>query len=251
MRIALLENNAQAASSLEDWLGNVQHNVRIFDTSPEFTRELERDDYDVAIVGGAEPGVNGTELVTHLRRRTAVMMPILRMIPKAAESDIVDALNAGADDCVTQPPRRQEFIARVEALARRARRATDTQAVVVEIGELKVDRKNRQIYRKGQVVSMTPKAYNLAVLMLLNTGKLLTREQLIDRLWGGARMESTRTLDTHMSRLRLTLGLTPANGWLLQSVYQHGYRLERIQLETDDDLSTRQDGRTTGAGTHQ
>lgn len=247
MRIALLENNAQAASSLETWLENVQHNVRIFDSSPEFTRELERDEFDVAIVGGAEPGVNGTELVTHLRRRTAVMMPIMRMIPKAGESDIVNALNAGADDCVTQPPRRQEFIARVEALARRARRATDTQPVVVDIGELKVDRKNRLIYRNGVNVPMTPKAYNLAVLMLLNTGKLLTREQLIDRLWGGARMESTRTLDTHMSRLRLTLGLTPANGWLLQSVYQHGYRLERLAAAGEGEAEPRVDGRTSVA----
>ena len=158
MRIALLENNAQAASSLETWLENVRHDVRIFDSSPEFTRELERDEYDVAIVGGAEPGVNGTELVTYLRRRTAVLMPIMRMIPKAGETDIVNALNAGADDCVTQPPRRQEFIARVEALARRARRATDTQAVVVEIGGLKVDRKNRLIHRNGAIVLMTPKA---------------------------------------------------------------------------------------------
>lgn len=247
MRIALLETNAQAASSLETWLEYVRHNVRIFETSPEFTRELERDEYDVAIVGGAEPGVNGTDLVTQLRRRTAVMMPIMRMIPKAAESDIVNALNAGADDCVTQPPRRQEFIARVEALARRARRATDTQSVVVEIGELKVDRKNRLIYRNGVTVPMTPKAYNLAVLMLLNTGELLTRKQLIDRLWGGARMESTRTLDTHMSRLRLRLGLTRANGWLLQSVYQHGYRLERLAAPGDSQTEMRVDGRTAGA----
>jgi DNA-binding response OmpR family regulator len=247
MRIALLENNAQAASSLETWLENVQHNVRSFDSSPEFTRELDRDEFDVAIVGCAELGVSGTELVTHLRRRTAVMMPIMRIIPKAGETDIVNALNAGADDCVSQPLRRREFIARVEALARRARRASDTQPVMVEIGELKVDRKNRLIYRNGLNVPMTPKAYNLAVLMLLNTGKLFTREQLIDRLWGGARMESTRTLDTHMSRLRLTLGLTPANGWLLQSVYQHGYRLERLAAAGEGEAIPRVDGRTSVA----
>lgn len=248
MRIALLEVNPQAASSLESILATVRHNVRTFDRSPEFTRELENDEFDVAIVGAPEPGVNGTELVSQLRRRTAVMMPIMRVIPKAGETDIVDALNAGADDCVAHPPRRQEFIARVEALARRARRATDTQSVVVEVGELRVDRQNRQIYLGGKAVPMTPKAYNLAVTMLLNVGKLLTREQLIDRLWGGARMESTRTLDTHMSRLRLSLGLTPANGWLLQSVYQHGYRLDRLQLGADGNVPMRVDGRTAAAG---
>jgi DNA-binding response OmpR family regulator len=247
MRIALLEADAQAASSLVTWL-TIQHDVRVFDKSTEFTRELECDAFDVAIVGGSEPGVNGTELVMRLRRRTAIIMPIMRMIPQAAEADIVNALNAGADDCVTQPPSRQEFIARVGALARRARCASDTRAVAVKIGELSVDRQNRVIVRDGKVVPMTPKAYDLAVMMLLNVGKLLTREQLIDQVWGGIRMESTRTLDTHMSRLRLTLGLTPAHGWVLQSVYQHGYRLERVTEDAAGVLALRMDGRAAEAG---
>lgn len=94
------------------------------------------------------------------------------------------------------------------------------------MGALSVDLRNRLIFREGERLTLTPKTYDLAVLLLTHTGQLLTRSYLLERVWGRGRSSQTRTLDTHISRLRSVLGLAPENGWKLQSVYQHGYRLD-------------------------
>ena len=166
-------------------------------------------------------------MVSWIREQVSLSTPVLRICANNNEMDIVAALRAGADDCVAKPARQMEFLARIEALGRRAPRPSkpmDIQAY----GELSVDLQNRVILRKGQRVSLTPKSYDLAVFLFSNLGQLLSRTYLMERIWGRGSSSSTRTLDTHISRLRSDLGLTAENGWVLQSVYQHGYRLEQV-----------------------
>jgi two-component system, OmpR family, response regulator RegX3 len=227
MRIAILENDTAAAQLLDEWLGAAGHALRYFASGNLFTRELDRQSFDVAIVGSTPADVRAAELTRTLRdRQTGV--PLIRVLQKGSEQDIVAALNAGADDCM--PTVRQfELLARVEALARRTKQPNIVTDEVLEFGNLSVDVRNRLILRDGLRVTLTPKTYNLALLLLSNCGQLLTRSFLLERIWGPNCSQSTRTLDTHISRLRTVLGLLPEHGWQLQSVYQHGYRLDQTE----------------------
>jgi DNA-binding response OmpR family regulator len=164
-----------------------------------------------------------------MRKQLGVATPVLRLIDEAAEKDIADALLGGADDCMPYPVRVLEFAARVTALTRRGKGTVARERERIEIGSLVVDRKNRLIFRDNEPVPMTPKTYNLAVLLLSNVGQLMSRSEMLHAVWGAAKKGSTRTLDTHVSRLRLALGLLPQHGWQLQSVYQYGYRLDRLE----------------------
>ena len=122
------------------------------------------------------------------------------------------------------------MLARIAALVRRTQRLDERERL--EFGALCIDLKNRIILRDGARVALTPKTYNLAVFLLTNSGQLLSRAYLLERIWGSNKSAATRTLDTHISRLRTVLGLTPDNGWQLQSVYQYGYRLDRADGAT-------------------
>jgi len=227
MRIAILENDTLTAQVLDEWLRADGHEVRFFASGTSFAREIDRASVDVAILGTAPADVRLADIAESLRARMSGV-PLLRVLQKGSELDVVAALKAGADDCMPNV-RRAELVARVDALARRSRPHEALHNELLEYGNLRVDSKNRLIMRDGERMTLTPKTYNLAVFLLSNTGQLLTRAFLLERIWGREKSATTRTLDTHISRLRTVLGLTPEFGWQLQSVYQHGYRLDRIQ----------------------
>jgi len=226
MRIAVLENDTRAAQLLEDWLRSAGHIVKFFASAISFTREVDRASFDAAILGSAPADMRGAEIATSLRERMSGV-PLIRVLQKGGEQEIVAALKAGADDCMALA-RQSELLARLEALVRRTKRTQTPTDDLMEFGNLSVDLRNRLILRDGARVTLTPKTYNLAVFLLSNSGQLLSRAYLLEHIWGHDKSASTRTLDTHISRLRTVLGLTPESGWQLQSVYQHGYRLDRI-----------------------
>jgi two-component system response regulator RegX3 len=228
MRIAVLENDVLDARLLEEWLQSAGHASRVFASGSEFSREHNRARYDLVIIGSTGADIGGTEITIALREQQEVPVPIIRLLRRARECDVVAALKAGADDCMIQPARQFELLARVDALVRRTQNSYTALEDWLEFGALRVDVKNRLILRDGVRLALTPKTYDLALILLTHTGKLLSRTFLMEHVWGHGKNASTRTLDTHVSRLRAMLGLTPEHGWLLQSVYQHGYRLERI-----------------------
>lgn len=228
MKIAILENDPHGVQLLKQWLQSAGHTSRVFVSGSMFMRDLNRDTYDLVIIGSTAPDMDGTQITVALREQLDAPISIIRLAGKADESEIVAALKAGADDCIVKPVRQFELLARIEALARRAQRL-DERAERLEFGALCIDLKNRMIMRDGARVTLTPKTYNLAVFLLTNSGQLLSRAYLLERIWGSNKSAATRTLDTHISRLRTVLGLTPDKGWQLQSVYQHGYRLDRTE----------------------
>lgn len=227
MKIAVLENDTRAAQMLEEWLRTAGHEARFFASGAAFSREVDRTAFDAAILGSAGADLSTAEVCEAFRSR-ATRVPLLRVLQKGAEQDVVAALQAGADDCMANL-RQLELLARLDALSRRVTTAQAPLDEVLEFGNLSVDTRNRLITRDGARVTLTPKTYNLAVFLLSNAGKLLSRAYLLEHIWGRDKNASTRTLDTHVSRLRTVLGLTPDNGWQLQSVYQHGYRLDRLE----------------------
>lgn len=226
MKIAVLENDTRAAQLLEDWLSAAGHEVRFFASGAAFLREVDSLTFQAAILGSTSSDMRMAE-ISGAMRGGAGRVPLLRVLQKGTEQDVVAALKAGADDCMASL-RQMELLARLEVLTRRAKTDQAPLDEVLAFGNLSVDLRNRVITRNGVRVTLTPKTYNLAVFLLSNAGKLLSRAYLLEHIWGRDKEASTRTLDTHVSRLRTVLGLTPDNGWQLQSVYQHGYRLDRV-----------------------
>jgi len=227
MKIAVLENDTRAAQELEDWLRGAGHNVKFFGSGQAFAHEVDRATFDVAVLGSTPTDMRAAEVCAALRERMSGV-PLLRILQRGGEQDIVLSLNGGADDCMAAV-RQFELLARLEALVRRTKHVQAPVDELLEFGNLSVDLKNRLVMRDGARVTLTPKTYNLAVFLLTNSGQLLSRAHLLEQIWGHEKSATTRTLDTHISRLRTVLGLTPQFGWQLQSVYQHGYRLDRIE----------------------
>ena len=184
------------------------------------------------IAGPTDSAPDGWEALTLLREQLKSPVPVICIVKKDDEGLIVTALNAGADDCMCMPLRSKEFLARVNAVTRRTQGVVAPAVEHLEMAALRIDMRNRLIFRDSKRLTLTPKTYDLAVLLLTHTGQLLSRSHLLERVWGRGRTTITRTLDTHISRLRTVLGLTPENGWKLQSVYQHGYRLDQIAISS-------------------
>lgn len=227
MRIAVFENDTRTAHQMESWLVSAGHTVQLFVTGKSFVGEMDRTFFSIAILGSASADLPAEEISMALRG-TGAGVPLLRVLQDGNEADIVAALHAGADDCMGDL-RQLELLARVEALGRRTFQARAPASDLLKLKNLSVDLTNRVILRDGMRVSLTPKTYDLAVFLLTNRGRLLLRADLLEHLWGRDKGATTRTLDTHISRLRTVLGLTPEHGWQLQSVYQHGYRLDEVE----------------------
>ena len=157
--------------------------------------------------------------------------PIIFVTVRDAEADIVRALDAGADDYLVKPVREFELLARINAVARRLSRGTA--GVNDEVfGTYQFDSRYKQAYRNKKAVDMTTKEFQLAIFLFKNAGKLLTRELIANAVWGRPLSELSRTIDTHISRIRKKLDLSPHNGYRLLPIYNAGYRLERVAGES-------------------
>jgi two-component system, OmpR family, response regulator RegX3 len=230
MKIALLEQRTHDAEMLTSWIRAANHEVVVHDSSEAFARAVARDPFDLLIIS---PRMSSADVLPQVSDHVVNLTPVLQLISRNSEKEMVAALNAGADDCIVTPPRRDEFFARIEALVRRVPRAARKRPQILTFGNITIDLKNRLFLNRGERIALTPKSYDLAVVMFTSLGQLLSRGFLMERIWGRGSSTSTRTLDTHVSRLRSDLGLNPENGWNLQSVYQHGYRLEQVDVAED------------------
>jgi len=154
------------------------------------------------------------------------------------ERDIVAALKAGADDYLVKPLRKEELLARISALARRSGGRTTPRAAF-QVGEFEIDPDRRLIMRDGGPIELTQKDFDLATFLFRNVGNLVSRGHILETVWGRSPELNTRTVDTHVSRLRTKLGLLPENGWRLSAIYQHGYRLEQLNGNGADATSAK------------
>ncbi|MFM9967491.1 MAG: response regulator transcription factor [Burkholderiales bacterium] len=227
MRIALLEDDREQIALLRGWLEGAGHDLHAFERGRDFLREVTRESYDVFLLDWMIPDKSGTEVLTWIRANLKERVPVLFVTARDAEEDIVSVLQAGADDYLVKPLRKMELLARMHAVVRRTRTA-DADQEVVEHGQFRIDVARRSITRGGEEIELTQKDFDLAEFLFRNQGRLLSRNHLFEAVWGKSSEINSRTIDTHISRLRTRLGLTPESGWRLASVYQHGYRLERL-----------------------
>jgi DNA-binding response OmpR family regulator len=227
MRIAYLEDDAEGVATVSAWLCEAGHEVTRFAGSLEYARAVASERYDACLFGRSAGDLSGIEVMARLRiKLRQAMPPVLFVTGGADEQEVVEALNAGADDYLAQPFSQAILLARLQAVLRRAA-ASDGLPQVQDFGRLVVDHGNRRISLEGRAVAMTERETDLALHFFQNIGRLLTREHLIKVVWALSANVDTRTVDVHVSALRRKIGITPEFGWRLVSVYGHGYRLEK------------------------
>jgi DNA-binding response OmpR family regulator len=231
MRIAIVEDDPSQADLVRVWLIGAGHSCHVFARGREFMRVMARDSFDLLLLDWELPDVNGDAILAWVRSNIRDAIPVLFATARDSEADIVKALRAGADDYLVKPLRKQELLARVDALGRRAHPQPRT-AAVIRLAEFEIDLDRRVVQRHGAPVDLTQKDFDLAVFMFRNVGNLVSRGHILESVWGRSSDLNTRTVDTHVSRLRSKLGLVAEHGWKLTAVYQHGYRLEQIETGT-------------------
>jgi len=228
MRIALLEDERDQADLVRLWLTAAGHSCHVYTLGKELVREAQRETFDLFLLDWEVPGMSGADVLVWIRANIVEPVPVLFVTARQREEDIVHALTSGADDYMIKPLGKLELLARIDALARRQRASPRQDEEVLECGRLRVDCGSREVKLDGRPVAMTQKDYELTVFLLRNVGRLLSRGYILETVWGQTAEINTRTVDTHVSRIRGKLQLTPENGWRLSAVYQHGYRLERV-----------------------
>lgn len=182
---------------------------------------FERSGADIVLLDLMMPGMSGTEVCRQLRVRSSV--PIIMVTARDAEIDKVVGLELGADDYVTKPFSHRELIARIRAVLRRGQEVEDY-VQVIEAGGVRMDTDRHELTVRGKQVQLALKEFELLEILLRNTGRVLTRGQLIDRVWGPDYVGDTKTLDVHVKRLRGKIEVDPANPVLLVTVRGLGYK---------------------------
>src|SRR5436190_16438608 len=230
-RIAVLEDDPSQAKLVQHWITSQGYICRHFDRGGEILKAVLRDTYDLVVLDWKVPDLSGEEVLKAIRKSVREPLPVLFTTGRDREEDIVHALKAGADDYLTKPLRRLEFLARLEALLRRSRGHGRDSDEAIEAGAFRIDLAGRTMHKDDALIELTQKEFDMVALLFRNVGRLLSRSYLLDTVWGISADVSTRTVDTHASQLRTKLGLYPEEGWRLSAVYQHGYRLERVALQ--------------------
>lgn len=225
MRIALLEDDEPQLKLVQHWLETANHACHPHQDAEGFQREVRRTSFDLLLIDWELPVSSGIEVLRWVRREVDWPIPVIFMTARDGEQDIVEALDAGADDYIVKPASQAVTLARINALARRL---GGGQRPLQEFGPVTIDRQQGEIRLNGNRAELTEREYRLAEMLFNNIGRIISRDHLLESIWGISATIATRTVDTHISRLRQKLQLTPEYGWQLKAIYQHGYRLERL-----------------------
>lgn len=227
MRIALLEDDPDQVGIFTLWLQHAEHSVKSFGAAADFLRAVRRDSFDLYMLDWMLPDLSGIDVLRKLRDEMHDFTPVLIATAKDRERNVVEALEAGADDYLVKPLRQREMMARVSALARRASGGRPQQEAL-DAEPYKLDTEKKHVALDGADITLTSREFDLAVFFFRNAGRAVSRSHILEAIWGIENAEvSTRTVDTHISRLRKKMHLNETNGWKLSAIYQHGYRLER------------------------
>jgi len=228
MRIVILEDDKDQAALLVAWLEEEGHQCTVHNDGTSFIRGYTNESYDLVMLDWMVPQTSGLEVLKHLRNHLDAMVPVVFITQRDAEEDIVMALQSGADDYMTKPVRQKETIARVDAIARRVGFGKKNVADNYDYSPYLIDTKLRHVFYNDEQVDMTQKEYELTLFLFKNVGRVISRGHLLEMVWGTSAQINTRTVDTHISRLRSKLNIDAEESWKLTSVYRHGYRLENL-----------------------
>lgn len=225
--VGLLEDDPDMAALVGQWLEEAGYTVRLFRNANEYRRRQGSEAIDLLLLDWMLPDTSGIEVIEAIRSSANNRLPVIFLTARDAEDDLVRGLSSGADDYVVKPPKRRELLARVQALLRRHGSESDG-GETIELAPYSVDPKRRRISVNGQEVELTQREFDLASFLFRRHGRIISRDSLLENVWNLSAAVSTRTVDTHVSRLRKKLELNGEQGWRLAAIYQHGYRLERV-----------------------
>lgn len=227
MRVAVLEDDTHVGQLIGLWLEEAGHVPQLFTSGASLTKALGRESFDLLLLDWMLPDTTGDKILQWVREHVDWPIPVIFVTARDSEEDIVAGLTLGADDYVSKPVRRDEFLARISAVVRRVH-APAKPSGLLSFPPFELDVGSRRVRRRGEDIELTQKEYELALFLFRNHGRLLSRGHILQSVWGHQPDITTRTVDTHISRLRTKLGLSAENGWQLNSIYNHGYRLEHI-----------------------
>lgn len=236
MRIAILEDDPDQAALISLWLTQAEHKVDSSGDAASFLRAVRRESYDLYLLDWVLPDLSGIEVLEKLRSEMDDYTPVVIATAKDDEQSIVRSLETGADDYLVKPIRRAELVARVGAVLRRAGGGVEQENLDVSPYSLSLAKKEASL--NGVAISLTNREFDLALFFFRNAGKMLSRSHILEAIWGiENKAVSTRTVDTHVSRLRKKLDLCEEHGWILSAIYQHGYRMEKAAANSKDSAS--------------
>ena len=223
-RILIVEDEPSLSEPLAFLLGREGYETVIAADGPAAIAEFDRAGADLILLDLMLSGLPGTEVCREIRTRSNV--PIIMLTAKDSEVDIVVGLELGADDYVTKPYSTRELLARIRAVLRRRVESDDDDEAVLEAGSVRMDVERHTVSVDGAPVPMPLKEFELLELLLRNSGRVLTRGQLIDRVWGVDYFGDTKTLDVHIKRIRSKIEKSPSEPVMLVTVRGLGYRFE-------------------------
>ena len=223
-KVLVVEDEASYSEALSYVLRKEGFEVAIAETGPDALTEFDRGGADIVLLDLMLPGLSGTEVCRQLRQISTV--PIIMVSAKDTEVDKVVGLELGADDYVTKPYSPRELVARIRAVLRRGNGETEDEFGSLEAGKVRMDVDRHLVTVDGDEVRLPLKEFELLEFFLRNTGRVLTRGQLIDRVWGADYVGDTKTLDVHVKRIRAKIEHDPANPATLITVRGLGYKYD-------------------------
>jgi two-component system response regulator RegX3 len=222
--VLVVEDEESFSEALSYMLRKEGFEVAVAATGPAALEEFDRSGADLVLLDLMLPGLSGTEVCRALRAKSNV--PVIMLTAKDSEVDKVVGLELGADDYVTKPFSSRELVARIRAVLRRGFEAEELVSGTIEVGPVRMDVERHVVAVDGRSVSMPLKEFDLLELLLRNAGRVLTRGQLIDRVWGSDYVGDTKTLDVHIKRLRAKVEPDPAIPRYVVTVRGLGYKFE-------------------------
>lgn len=223
-RVLIVEDEPSLSEPLAFLLGREGYETVIAPDGRKAVTEFENGGVDLVLLDLMLPGLSGTEVCREIRLRSQV--PIIMVTAKDSEVDIVVGLELGADDYVTKPYSTRELLARIRAVMRRREDSVSEDDTLVSVGNVEMDIERHTVSVAGKDVPMPLKEFELLELLMRNAGRVLTRGQLIDRIWGADYFGDTKTLDVHIKRIRSKIEATPGEPVKVVTVRGLGYRFE-------------------------
>ena len=223
-RVLVVEDEESFSDALSFMLRREGYEVGVAADGASALAEFDRHGADLVLLDLMLPGISGTEVCRTLRQRSTV--PIIMVTAKDGEVDKVVGLELGADDYVTKPFSSRELVARIRAVLRRRGEPEEMLPSTLEAGPVRIDVDRHVVAVRGETIAMPLKEFDLLELLVRNAGRVLTRGQIIDRVWGSDYVGDTKTLDVHVKRLRAKIEEDPRNPTLILTVRGLGYKFE-------------------------